>query len=167
MANLLIQTQYCENYAAHDEDYVHGVSAPHWKYKGGSSYVIAVESLGVGETLAELVEETSFLHTFRNEAAEEYVLGWEVVSDSELASKIEPWESPYILAKNEAGLWTSKKVTENGDYGYLRSEIVSRVQVWTYEAGKTVDQYHVEYVMQDGTTIVGDESLSNYLKAVA
>lgn len=166
MANLLIQTQYCENYAAHDEDYVHGVSEPYWKYKGGSSYVVSVESFDV-DGLEDLVKETSFLHTFRNEAAEEYVLGWEVVSDSELASKIEPWESPYILAKNEAGLWTSKKVTENGDYGYLRSEIVSRVQVWTYEAGKTVDQYHVEYVMQDGTTIVGDESLSNYLKAVA
>ena len=33
MLNLIIQTQYKENYAAHDEDYVHGVSAPHWKYK--------------------------------------------------------------------------------------------------------------------------------------
>jgi hypothetical protein len=164
MANLLIQTQYCENYAAHNEDYVHGVSEPYWKYKGGSSYVVAVESF---EGLEDLVQETAFLHTYSNEASEEYVLGWEVVSDSELASKIEPWESPYILEKNEAGQWTSKKVTDNGDYGYLRSEITSRVQVWTYEAGGTVDQYHVEYVMEDGTTIVGDKPLSNYLKAVA
>ena len=40
MLNLIIQTQYKENYAAHDEDYVHGVSESYWKFKGGSSYLI-------------------------------------------------------------------------------------------------------------------------------
>ena len=40
MQTLVIQTQYRENYAAHNEDYVHGVSEPYWKFKGGSTYFV-------------------------------------------------------------------------------------------------------------------------------
>ena len=40
MKKLVIQTQYKENYAAHNEDYVHGVSEAYWKFKGGSTYVL-------------------------------------------------------------------------------------------------------------------------------
>ena len=40
MLNLLINTQFKENYASHNEDYVHGVSESYWKFKGGSSYLI-------------------------------------------------------------------------------------------------------------------------------
>ena len=37
---LVISTQHRENYAAHNDDYVHGVDTPHWKYKFGSTYVV-------------------------------------------------------------------------------------------------------------------------------
>ena len=63
---------------------------------------------------------------------------------------------------------TSKKVTENGDMGYMRSEILSKVAVWTYENGKTdernVESYHVEYVMVDGTKVVGEKSLGEWFE---
>ena len=39
MQTLVIQTQYRENYAAHNENYEHGVDEPHWKFKGGTTYV--------------------------------------------------------------------------------------------------------------------------------
>ena len=32
---LVINTQYRENYAAHNEDFVPGVSQDYWKFKGG------------------------------------------------------------------------------------------------------------------------------------
>jgi gamma-glutamyl-gamma-aminobutyrate hydrolase PuuD len=37
---LVINTQYRENYAAHDEGYEHGVSEAYWKFKGGTTYVV-------------------------------------------------------------------------------------------------------------------------------
>ena len=98
----------------------------------------------------------------------EYVLDWELIDEENLSDHIEHWESPYILEKNEKGQWTSKKVTENGDMGYMRSEILSKVAVWTYENGKTdernVESYHVEYVMVDGTKVVGEKSLGEWFE---
>ena len=41
MKKLVIQTQYKENYAAHNEDYVHGVSEAYWKFKGGNTYIVS------------------------------------------------------------------------------------------------------------------------------
>lgn len=168
MLNLIIQTQYKENYAAHNEDYVHGVSESYWKFKGGSTYLITDVDFLNTEYLQGLVDATAFIHSYENSASMEYVLDWELIDEENLSDHIEHWESPYILEKNEKGQWTSKKVTENGDMGYMRSEILSRVQVWTYENGKTdernVESYHVEYVMVDGTKVVGEKSLGEWFE---
>ena len=168
MLNLIIQTQYKENYAAHNEDYVHGVSESYWKFKGGSTYLITDVDFLNTEYLQGLVDATAFIHSYENSSAMEYVLDWELIDEENLSDHIEHWESPYILEKNEKGQWTSKKVTENGDMGYMRSEILSRVQVWTYENEKTderdVESYHVEYVMVDGTKVVGEKSLGEWFE---
>jgi hypothetical protein len=168
MLNLIIQTQYKENYAAHNEDYVHGVSESYWKFKGGSTYLITDVDFLNTEYLTDLVKQTAFIHSYENSSAMEYVLEWELIDENDIGKHIEHWESPYILEKNEKGQWTSKKVTENGDYGYMRSEILSKVAVWTYENGKTdernVESYHVEYVMVDGTKVVGEKSLGEWFE---
>lgn len=168
MLNLIIQTQYKENYAAHNEDYEHGVSEPYWKFKGGSSYLVTDIDFINTEYLEGLVEETAFIHSYENPASMEYVLDWELIDEENLSDHIEEWESPYILEKNEKGQWTSKKVTENGDMGYMKSEILSKVQVWTYVNEKTderdVESYHVEYVMVDGTKVVGEKSLGEWFE---
>jgi hypothetical protein len=166
MLNLIIQTQYKENYAAHNEDYEHGVSEPYWKFKGGSSYLIADIDFINTEYLEGLVEETAFIHSYENPASMEYVLDWELIDEENLSDHIEEWETPYLLEKNEKGQWTSKRVTENGDYGYMREGILSRVQVWTYESSGTrdVESYHVEYIMVDGSKCLSDEALGQWFK---
>ena len=93
----------------------------------------------------------------------EYVLDWELIDENDLSEHIADWESPYVLEKNEKGQWTSKKVTQNGDYGYLRSEIISKTAVWTYSS-EEVKQYDVEYDMYDGTTVVGEEGLKQWFE---
>ena len=163
MLNLIIQTQYKENYAAHDEDYVHGVSEPYWKFKGGSSYLITDIDFLNTEYLQGLVDETAFIHSYENPASMEYVLDWELIDENDLSEHIADWESPYVLEKNEKGQWTSKKVTQNGDYGYLRSEIISKTAGWTYSS-EEVKQYDVEYDMYDGTTVVGEEGLKQWFE---
>ena len=168
MLNLIIQTQYKENYASHNEDYEHGVSEPYWKFKGGSSYLVTDIDFINTEYLEGLVNETAFIHSYENPASMEYVLDWELIDEENLSDHIEEWESPYILEKNEKFQWTSKKVTENGDMGYMKSEILSKVQVWTYVNEKTderdVESYHVEYIMVDGTKVVGEKSLGEWFE---
>jgi hypothetical protein len=48
----------------------------------------------------------------------------------------------------------------------MRSEILSKVAVWTYESNGTrdVESYHVEYVMVDGTKVVGEKSLGEWFE---
>tara|TARA_B110000483_G_scaffold206161_1_gene250287 strand:- start:130 stop:645 length:516 start_codon:yes stop_codon:yes gene_type:complete len=166
MLNLIIQTQYKENYAAHNEDYEHGVSEPYWKFKGGSSYLITDVDFINSEYLQGLVDETAFIHSYENPASMEYVLDWELIDEKNLSDHIEHWETPYLLSKNEKGLWTSKRVTDNGEYGYMRHEILSKVQVWTYKnESKDIESYHVEYVMVDGTKIEGEKSLGVWFES--
>lgn len=165
MLNLIIQTQYKENYAAHDEDYVHGVSEPYWKFKGGSSYLITDIDFLNTEYLQGLVDETAFIHSYENEASMEYVLDWELIDEKDVSQHIESWETPYVLEKLDGG-WTSSKFTDNTDMGYMRSEIVSRSQQWTYQQDNTeCVKYHVEFAMVDGTTVVGEKALKQWFES--
>jgi hypothetical protein len=165
MLNLIIQTQYKENYAAHNEDYVHGVSESYWKFKGGSSYLITDIDFINTEYLENLVEETAFIHSYENPASMEYVLDWELIDENDLSEHIADWESPYILEKNESGQWTSTKVTENGDYGYMRNEILKKVAVWTYEGSnpKSIN-YDAEFTMEDGKTVHMEAGLKTWFE---
>ena len=175
MLNLIIQTQYKENYAAHNEDYEHGVSEPYWKFKGGSSYLITDVDFINSEYLQGLVDETAFLHSYENAASMEYVLDWELIDENDIGKHIEHWETPYILNKNEEGCWTSSKFTDNGEYGYMREEVVSKVQVWTYgkdanlaeefQTMKQIQSYHVEYIMTNGDKVVGEKSLGKWFES--
>ena len=42
----------------------------------------------------------------------------------------------------------------------MREEILSKVAVWTYKLeSRDIAKYHVEFVMVDGTKIVGERAL--------
>ena len=53
---LVIETQCKENYAAHNEHYVHGVDTPYWKFKGGSTYIFPNCDPNKAEEIAEFVK---------------------------------------------------------------------------------------------------------------
>ena len=80
MAQLLITTQYCENYGSPDE--------PYWKFKGGSEYKIPF-NCDADYEWAEVYAER-LIDQYRNEIemsnpmCEEYILGWEIVADDYL-----------------------------------------------------------------------------------
>jgi len=75
---LVIDTQRQENYAAHNEGYVHGLDAPYWKYKGGSTYIFPNCDPNKAKEIAEFVE--GFI-TSSNSMFIEYVLDWAVQDD--------------------------------------------------------------------------------------
>jgi|TARA_R110001592_G_scaffold28662_4_gene104883 hypothetical protein len=76
---LVIETQHQENYAAHDENYVHGTSDPRWKFKGGTTYVFPACDPNKAEDTAEFLKPYI---TCNNSDFKEYVLGWSVKEDN-------------------------------------------------------------------------------------
>ena len=76
---LVIQTQYCENYGAHDWDGT-GACPQYWKFKGGSSYKIAGVPEGVD--LEAVIDVVRGKIEYKSDYAEEYIVGWTVESDS-------------------------------------------------------------------------------------
>ena len=83
---LVINTQYRENYAAHDWD-GKGECPQYWKFKGGSTYVvpnILGESPDILKRVRPLIE-------YGNYGSEEYILDYEIVENN--AKVCEDWET--------------------------------------------------------------------------
>ena len=79
---LVIQTQYCENYGAHDWDGV-GACPQYWKFKGGSQYKITGVPEGVdAEEVVDMVR-SDIEH--KSDYAEEYIVGWTTEQDDWLS----------------------------------------------------------------------------------
>jgi hypothetical protein len=164
MSKLVIQTQYRENYAAHNEDYVSGVSADHWKFKGGSTYVVEnitpAQAMKIGvhgiPTLTDMI-------TYSNSGSEEYILDYEVLEDDN-ASVCEEWETPYVLEYDtDIKRWRATKLTVNGDMGYMKSEISSKKESWLVTSeGTGREDYKALYTMQDGAIGIGEDFLKEW-----
>jgi len=166
MSKLVIQTQYRENYSAHNEDYVSGVSADHWKFKGGSTYVVEnltpAQAMKIGvhgiPTLTDMI-------AYSNPASEEYILDYEVVEDDN-APVCEEWETPYVLEYDtDIKRWRATKFTFNGDMGYMKNDIISKTESWLVvaeEGGSGREDYKALYTMSDGHTGLGDSFLREW-----
>ena len=99
MQTLVIQTQYRENYAAHNDDYEHGVSEAHWKFKGGSTYFVTDLTPGqINKIAQDGIPTLTKLIEYSNEASEEYILDWEIrdlgKNGDGKGPICEPWECP-------------------------------------------------------------------------
>ena len=148
---LVLNTQYMENYSAHDWD-GKGECPQHWKPKGGSTYVVTDESL---LSSAESLEEIRGLIGHSNEYSSEFVRGEELVSAD--ATVCEDWETLNEIYRAEDGTYRVKSVTDNRDHGSMRHQI----------AFKTVDKplggergdFSVEYELTNGRFAHSDEHL--------
>lgn len=160
MKKLVIQTQYQENYAAHNEDYVHGVDAPHWKFKGGSTYVLP--NCGDADVDA-VVEAVAEYITWSNEASKEYITSAYVADWSDKVC--ESWETvtEFSLLSDEP---TFMKVTDNRQDGYMRSEILEKIETWVgcLETDSGRKDYKVEFLMEDGDFAVGMAELKSWFE---
>lgn len=80
---IIITTQYRENYGAHGWDGT-GECPQYWKNKGGFDYV--VENVDPNADLEKVVQDAivKLDCCYRNEYAEEYLVTWEPTNDGEL-----------------------------------------------------------------------------------
>lgn len=133
---LVISTQHRENYAAHNDDYVHGVDTPHWKYKFGSTYVVNDVTKSQMDRIFEegIPTLTNLIESF-SDGFEEYILDWDIVGDAEAEELWQEWQAPWFLkyidkewvATRQPQHWTipveeSYTMTKAGgreNYGYV------------------------------------------------
>lgn len=162
---LVIQTQYRENYAAHNEDYVHGVSDPYWKNKGGDTFVVScsiAEAMDPGFTESAL-DAVSYSH----ESAEEFVIDYCLIDDCDfkLSEHIEEWETATFLWFDGEHFMATKK-TDNTDMGYMRKEILTKFESWTITPEDRLSDYKSTFTMEDGSELTYAE-LSSYFSEAA
>ena len=81
---LLITTQYQENYGAHDWD-GEGACPQYWKFKGGQDYKYDLGKFGRSEeAITELVMALRDQIEESNDYVRNHIIGWEVVADDYL-----------------------------------------------------------------------------------
>lgn len=164
---LVIHTQYRENYAAHNEDYDHGVDTPHWKFKGGSTYV--VPNFKDYSNITEVMKNLSGLITYGNSASEEYILDWEVVEDNKQVC--DSWETVTQIFISEDKV-TALKVTDNrpdedGYGGYMRHEILEKTEAWTMLPESERSEYSASFLMKDGDICDTQDELKEWFEVAA
>ena len=146
---VVINTQYKENYGT--------VAEPYWKFKGGSTYIVAASDRAEAEQIVEQGLSTlTALLEYADPMCEEYIIGTSIQADS--APIYEDWETPTQLMWKD-GRWSAYCVTENGEYGFMRSEIARQIQSWDLMMQGQRENYTCSYVMRDGR-IVKESDLS-------
>ena len=161
---LVIQTQYKENYAYHNEDYVHGVSEPYWKFKGGSTYVVPnILATDINEC-QDILEKVRPLITYSNAGSEAYILDEEIVENN--AKVCEDWETPTEMFINEKnGDVVALKVIDNREDGYMRDEILEKTESWTMTPENGRKGYSATYLMCDGDECDGEAELKEWFNS--
>ena len=145
MSKLVINTQYKENYGAHDWD-GEGVCPQYWKFKGGSTYIVTnltelqqerIHSNGI-PMLSALIEDS-------NESFQEYILDYSIVEDS--AVVCEEWETVTEFTWG-GDRWLASKYQDNTDY--WKAGIIAKMEKWIpLEAGERSD-YSCQYKTATG-----------------
>lgn len=89
---LVINTQFRENYGAHDWD-GKGECPQYWKFKGGDTYVVEVslaeaQDPAFYEAVAKCIEHSS-------DYSEEYIIGEDLVDDCDFdpSTVVEEWDT--------------------------------------------------------------------------
>lgn len=106
MSNLSIrvvfQTQFRENYGAHDWD-GEGECPQRWKSKGGSTYIVSATPAEIADS--EWWEDVSFCISHSSEYSAEYIISETVVDviDFVESDHVEEWEEPiYAVLSGDA-----------------------------------------------------------------
>jgi hypothetical protein len=87
---ITIQTQFKENYGAHDWD-GQGECPQYWKYKGGSEYIAGVVTLADATKgtafLKGIVKEQSARVSHSDDYSEEYMIDWDIETEDEFNAR--------------------------------------------------------------------------------
>ena len=154
---LVINTQYRENYGAHDWN-GQGECPQYWKFKGGTTYVVPNFTDSVNIT--EVMKTLTTLITYGNSGSEEYVIDYNIVDNNEKIC--ESWETVTQIFIGGDKV-TALKVIDNREDGYMRSEILEKTESWTMMPENERKDYSASFLMRDGDICESQEELKNWL----
>jgi hypothetical protein len=159
----VIYTQVRENYGAHDWDGT-GVCPQYWKSKGGNTYVVeGLSTLQAMEFASRYLDGLRSMIEEFSDSYEECVRDWMITDDDEVIC--EEWEEPIVLDRVGC-VWQARRVTPNGEYGYLNSAVAEKREEWSLALGGRRTALRVEYVMRNGDVVPASQ-VNEYLKRVA
>ena len=153
---LVINTQYRENYGAHDWD-GQGECPQYWKFKGGTTYVVPNFTDSVNIT--EVMKTLTTLIAYGNPGSEEYVIDYNIVDNNEKIC--ESWETVTQIFIGSDKV-TALKVIDNREDGYMRSEILEKTESWTMMPESERKDYSASFLMRDGDICESQEELKNW-----
>ena len=157
---IVINTQYKENYGAHDWDGT-GECPQYWKFKGGSTYVVSgVDVMSAMKDQEKIVNQLQDLICYEDDGSMVYILDWNIMDEGQ--SVCEEWETP-IQCHYINGKWTAMVQTDNRNMGWRRAEILQIEETYDMVAGGDRDNYKAEYLMEDGDLVIGAAGLTEWL----
>lgn len=162
----IVQTQYRENYGAHDWDGT-GECPQYWKNKGGSTYVV------IGDTSAEMVNRVI---NHKSDYSEEYIAFDKDVSDEyvknvgkEASIDFEPWEDRnYLYINAGISIHPIVEVRKSGFEG-LRRGIESITRTWEYANAENrhkgeCEKFSAQYLFKNGMVANSEEEACKILE---
>ena len=136
---LVIQTQYKENYGAHDWN-GEGECPQYWKFKGGETYVVPNVDVN---NLPNNIDDLKALICYSNECSEEYVLDWSFEDDD--AKVCEEWETPWNIYKEDKGYYASRFVPADE---YWKPGFKGKAESYLMLAEGERTEYQQEYIKE-------------------
>ena len=170
MQTLVIQTQYRENYAAHNEGYKHGVSEAHWKFKGGCTYFVQdLTDANINSIVANGIPTLTKLIESKNEMFEEYIIDWEIrdlgKNGDGKGPICESWEIPVqFYYENKQWKCRTHHTPADGE-SFWNSAIDSRAEQWIPGEGGTRNDYKCQYKTANGWFDQNDPQLKTEIEA--
>lgn len=148
---IVIQTQFCENYGAHDWD-GNGICPQYWKHKDGSTYFVkcTIEDAQDKDYWSRV--ETAIEH--KDDYSHEYIIYSKLVDDIDFNSLDyhEPWKAPFYIEEVTPNNFYFKSTTNNkkGEYQYMRDDILEKQVSYFKSNGGGIENYNCVYYMVDG-----------------
>lgn len=160
---LVVYTQIRENYGAHDWD-GKGECPQYWKCKGGDVYIVPnLTPTQVLKIKEGGIPNLTLLIESKSAGFEETVVDFAILDDT--AKVCAEWETPTDLFYTQ-GRWVAMRTTENGEYGYMRKEVLYKTEEYELLKNGERANYHVVYTMRNGQKVTSEE-LQSYLSKVA
>lgn len=169
MRTLVITTQYCENYGAHDWD-GKGTCPEYWKFKGGHTYFVTAISVSDEERIEKdgIPTLTSLLE-YKNAYEKEYVIGYEfrdLGKDGDGKGPMVPeWETPIEMTYDGdnwiAGTHHLFSEDERMD---IRKPIIARSESWIMLPEGVRKDYERSYQTPQGWFDQDDPALTQQIK---
>lgn len=150
----VIQTQFYENYGAHDWD-GEGVCPQHWKPKGGDTYIIDVsirqaQDMDFWKHICSHIEHSS-------DYAREHIIGETIVDDIDFkeSDHCPEWDSPTYLEWNDDMRLRATRTSSWDEWRH--PEVAGERKTYILGEGGEQDDFLLEYILKDGTTMTYQE----------